>query len=175
MGKRSNFERKARDYYRTWDKRAVAPLLKHLDPATRFIEPCAGAGDLIDQLAQVGHVCCGAYDIEPQRDDVNQLDAFQIRHAKDCTFITNPPWDRHLLHPLIEHLSDLAPTWLLFDAAWAQTKQARPYLPRLRKIVAVGRLRWEKDTSMDAKDDCAWYLFDKPLEPMQPALFYGRL
>ena len=27
---------------------------------------------------------------------------------------------------------------------------------------------------MDAKDDCAWYLFDKPLEPKQPALFYGR-
>lgn len=174
MGKRSGFERKARDYYRTWDTRALKPLLPHLAAETRFIEPCAGAGDLIDQLEAAGHLCRMAFDIEPQRDDIEEMDVFDAVNAQGCTFITNPPWDRRVLHPLITHLSDMAPTWLLFDAAWAQTKQAVPFLPRLRKIVAVGRLRWEEGTTMDAKDDCAWYLFDKAVEPVAPAMFYGR-
>ncbi|QDH50457.1 SAM-dependent methyl transferase [Caulobacter phage KcrB] len=175
MGRRSNFERKPRDYYRTWDERAYAPLLRHLAPHTLFCEPCAGDYTLAARLEAAGHGCTAAWDIEPQDPRVDKQDATTRLIGNIHCFITNPPWDRKVLHPLIEHLSNQAPTWLLFDAAWAQTKQARPYLPRLRKIVAVGRLRWEEGTSMDAKDDCAWYLFDRPVTPVQPALFYGRI
>lgn len=59
MGKRSDFERHERDYYRT-PPSAVAPLLAHLPIMTHFIEPCAGDGALIDALEAVGHkcVCC---------------------------------------------------------------------------------------------------------------------
>lgn len=55
MGKRSDFERKPRDLYET-PPEAVQPLLPHLCPQTRFIEPCAGAGALVDalQAAQSG-------------------------------------------------------------------------------------------------------------------------
>ena len=50
MGKRSTgFERRPRDFYSTPPK-AVAPLLPHLVPNTRFAEPCAGDGQLIDYL-----------------------------------------------------------------------------------------------------------------------------
>ncbi len=66
MAKRSDgdFERIPNDLYRTWDPRAVRALLPHLAPRTRFVEPCAGAGDLIDQLVNANsglhHVCGNA-------------------------------------------------------------------------------------------------------------------
>lgn len=75
--------------------------------------------------------------------------------------ITNPPWSRKLLHPMIEKFMGIAPTWLLFDANWMFTKQARRYLPNCVKIVSVGRLKWIPDTTMSAKDDCAWFYFRK--------------
>jgi hypothetical protein len=84
--------------------------------------------------------------------------------------ITNPPWDRTLLHPLIEKLSDLRPTWLLFDADWVHTKQSINYLPRLRKIVSIGRVKWFDKTA--GKDNSCWYLFDKPSDIAVE--FYGR-
>lgn len=31
------------------------------------------------------------------------------------------------------------------------------------QLEAVGRLRWIEGTTMDGKDDCAWYLFDQPV------------
>jgi len=173
MGKRSKFERRERDYYRTWDPRAVPPLLAHLEPQTRFIEPCAGDGTLLDQLTAAGHDCLDAWDIEPRRPDILSANALTLRvHAKNFKFITNPPWHRPLLHQLIVHLSDQAPTWLLFDADWKYTKQAIPFKDRLRRIVAIGRLKWIEGSTMDAKDNCAWYLFDKPGNV--PAEFYAR-
>jgi hypothetical protein len=175
MGKRSDFERRPRDFYPT-PAEAVRPLLAHLSPGTRYAEPCAGNADLIRHLDAAGHICRYAYDIEPQHNRVAKLDALDHRPCAktfpfDC-FITNPPWDRKVLHPLIIHLSDQAPTWLLFDADWAHTRQAAPYLNRLRKIVAVGRVKWIPDSPFTGKDNCAWHLFDKPAS--EPALFFGR-
>ena len=52
MSKRAGqFERRPNDYYPTPES-AVGPLLPHLAPATRFIEPCAGDGALIDHLTE---------------------------------------------------------------------------------------------------------------------------
>ena len=45
VGKRSNFERKPRDYYPT-PIDAVIPLIKHLPKKGLFAEPCAGDGRL---------------------------------------------------------------------------------------------------------------------------------
>lgn len=175
MGKRSDgdFERRKNDLYETFDPRAVAALLPHLAPGTRFVEPCAGRGVLMDQLVAAGHVCLGACDIDPGRADIAEADALTHRPSSPPErFITNPPWTRALLHPMIVHLSDQAPTWLLFDADWKHTKQAALYLPRLKKVVSVGRLKWIPGSKHDGKDNCAWHLFDKPgnLAPE----FYGR-
>lgn len=181
MGKRSNFERIERDFYRTWDHRALPPLLARMASGTRFVEPCAGDGVLLDQLEADGHRCVEAYDIEPWGHGVSPWwrgiafgDALVARPSRpfDC-FITNPPWRRDVLHPLIVHLSDQAPTWLLFDADWAHTRQSIPYLPRLREIVSVGRLRWIPNSPHDAVDNCAWHLFDRP-QDNEPAAFHGR-
>lgn len=171
MGKRSDFERRPRDFYPT-PATAVAPLLPHLEPATHFAEPCAGDGALIDALTAHGHICLHASDIEPRRAGILQADALDGPWSGFDTFITNPPWDRKVLHPLIVHLSDQAPTWLLFDADWIHTRQAAPYLPRLRKVVSVGRVKWIPDSPFTGKDNCAWHLFDKPSDA--PASLYGR-
>ncbi len=82
--------------------------------------------------------------------------------------------NRKVLHPLIEHLSSVAPTWLLFDADWMHTKQSRPMVQRLKKVVSVGRVRWIEGTNMTGKDNCCWYLFEARDEG-QPAQFFGRL
>lgn len=160
-------ERRARDFYPTIDPRAVAKLVPHLEATTRYVEPCAGGGHLIDQLALHGMQCMVAMDLEPQRDDVMQGDALSITGAVRCpqtgqklAFITNPPWDRQILHALIDHLSRIAPTWFLFDAAWKETGQAAPFGDICVKIVSVGRLKWIEGSKHNSTDDCSWYLFD---------------
>lgn len=172
MGKRSEFDRNPRDFYPT-PREAVKPLLCHLVSGARFCEPCAGDGALVDALRDAGHVCAAAWDIEPQRADIDQHDATQRLCGNIDYFITNPPWSRPLLHRLIEHLSDQAPTWLLIDADWVHTKQAGAFLPRLRSIVSIGRVKWIPGSKMTGKDNCAWHLFERPIA--EPALFFGRL
>jgi hypothetical protein len=87
-------------------------------------------------------------------------------------YITNPPWDRKILHPIIELLSSLSPTWLLFDADWPHTQQSTPYMESLVKIVSIGRVKWIPDSKMTGKDNCCWYLFDK--SGYKQTEFYGR-
>lgn len=171
MGKRSTFERRERDFYRT-PIDAVVPLLPHLGGPRRFVEPCAGDGALVRFLTLCGHVCVWAGDVEPQAPGICVADAQTVALPPADLAITNPPWARKLLHPTTVNLSDQMPTWLLFDADWAHTKQARPYLSRLRRIVSVGRVQWIEGTGMTGKDNCAWHLFTTPSD--EPTRFYGR-
>lgn len=169
MGKRSSFERIPRDFYPT-PYAAVVPLLAHLKPGTEFVEPCAGNYTLAYSLEMNGHKCMGAWDIEPRHPFVLCADA---RYRKPHYMaITNPPWDRPILHSIIEHLSSFGPAWLLFDADWMHTKQSVPFMPYLRKIVSVGRVKWIEDSPFTGKDNCCWYLFDQTSEA--PAQFIGR-
>jgi hypothetical protein len=160
MGKRSDFKRVERDFYPT-PMEAVLPLLPHLKPTTLFVEPCAGDGALMDHLEAHGHLCTDAFDIEPQREGIRQVDALSDwNHAIGNVIITNPPWDRKILHPMIDNFRVKMPTWLLFDADWMHTRQSAPFMPYCRKIVSVGRVKWIPDSKMTGKDNCAWYYFD---------------
>ena len=171
MGKRSNFERRERNFYPT-PVEAVEPLFPFLLPGTAFEEPCAGDGALVDHLEGAGFFCTYSCDIEPERPDIATFNAFDIKTTAADLFITNPPWDREILHPLITHLSDIAPAWLLFDADWMHTKQSAPYMDRCAEIVSVGRVKWIPDSKMTGKDNCAWYLFDK--DHSGATVFRGR-
>jgi hypothetical protein len=169
MSKRGNkFERRPRDFYAT-PPEAVEPLLPFLTPGIRFAEPCAGDGSLVDHLVKYGHNCTYKGDIEPRRKDIDRADAME--YVWDCgCIITNPPWSRDILHPMIVHFSDYMPTWLLFDADWMHTKQAAPYLTRCTKIVSVGRVSW-MGNGVSSFDNCCWYLFRKG---EWDTTFYGR-
>lgn len=174
MGKRSNFERVERDFYPT-PAAAVTPLLPHIPFGDMFVEPCAGDGALVRHLEAAGLSCKFAADIAPQADGIFKQDAledFDLEIENVEWIITNPPWRRDVLHQMIVHFSSIRPTWLLFDADWSHTRQAAPYLPRLRKIVSVGRVKWIEGSPFSGKDNCAWHLFDKP--SAEPAVFYGR-
>lgn len=160
MGKRSDFERNKMDFYATPEK-AVRPLLPHLPSQAWYCEPCAGEGDLIGHLQGAGHKCMSAFDaaLGPfRRHDAAWIVEEDLNGAD--YIITNPPWDRPVLHQIIERCALLRPTWLLFDSDWAFTKQAAPHLEICQKIVAVGRVQWIAGSKNTGMDNCCWYLFD---------------
>jgi hypothetical protein len=180
VGKRSDFDRAPRDFYRT-PLAAVLPLVPFLKDEECFIEPCAGDGALVNAVESLTERADDsfvwardAYDIEPQADFVRKANMFDVRTVAGALYIGNPPWRRDILHPLIEHLTSAPGSrcWLLFDADWIHTRQSVPYLPRLRKIVSVGRVKWIPDSKMTGKDNCAWHLFSQPSD--ESAQFYGR-
>lgn len=172
MGKRSNFKRRKNDaYFTPYD--GVPPLIPHLIKGSTFSEPCAGDGRLVRHLHRNGMSCKWQSDIAPKHNDVIRADAFKLNKELEADYIiTNPVWTRELLHPMIEHFMNIAPTWLLFDASWKYTtqkymarregcKNVPELLKNCVKIVPVGRLKWIEGTDHKGKDDCAWYLFDK--------------
>ena len=166
MGKRSAFVRVPRDSYNT-PAIAVEPLLGVLKPHTPFIEPCYGEGALVNALKASGHICIFSSDW-PLDARVNLYD------SPGGIFITNPPyWGRPVdLHPLIENLSNQAPTWLLMSADWLFNRSSGPLTRRLRRIVAVGRVKWIPGSPYVGKDNVAWLLFDKWEKPA--GFFVGR-
>lgn len=176
MGKRSEFERVEKDFYRTIDQRAVAALLPFLEPETSFCEPCFGQGDLAESLQSAGHEMTWCCDIASEDSEIMKADATSFKYENGMDFdyfITNPPWTRKLLHPIISNLSKQAPTWLLFDSDWAFTKQSAPYMKELcTDIIAIGRLIWIPGTKMSGKDNCSWYRFS--VDKNEPTRFYGR-
>lgn len=166
--------------------------------AFQFAEPCAGDGRLVNHIQKhTNGQAALISDIDPNgvvtmlrdegkvptRTDVIQRDAFSITETdlqNVDMVITNPPWSRdkesdYILHKLIEHFSRWRPTWFLFDADWAHTVQAQPYLQRCTHIVSIGRVRWIEDSQMSGKDNCAWYCFQpQGVEMGEAPRFYGR-
>jgi hypothetical protein len=154
MGKRSTFERRPGDAYAT-PAPAVVPLIPYLRGIRSFAEPCAGDGALVRHLKSLGLRCVYAGDIATGQDAL-ELDSYGEADA----IITNPPWSRDVLHGLIPHFQNIAPTWLLLDADWKQTRQAAPYLPHCSDIVAIGRVKWIEGSKHTGKDNACWYRFD---------------
>jgi hypothetical protein len=164
MGKRSAFKRRKNDLYRT-PLDPIPALAAQLPARFRFAEPCAGNGVLADHLRGIGGTLAEAVDVMPARGDIRQGNALEWQLAQRAGrpvdfIITNPPWTRDLLHPMIEHFAAMAPTWLLFDADWAFTKQSAPFRLLWRRYVAVGRVKWIAGSKNTGKDNAAWYLFD---------------
>jgi hypothetical protein len=115
-------------------------------------------------------------DIDPKYGWSNTQDAMSLTSQElnlADMIITNPPWSRPVLHPMIYHLSALKPTWLLFDSDWAYTKQSSDIMRTLcTDVVAVGRLIWIPDTKISGKDNTSWYKFD--VNKNRDTIFHGR-
>jgi hypothetical protein len=181
MGKRSNFERRAADFYPT-PRKAAEPLIAFLqrDGIRYFAEPAAGEGHLIRHLESFGLKCVWASDIRAGL-GVPQCDALAKSHfgpigaigadarALAASIIcTNPPYrdtegsdrNRALLNKLVRHLAAIAPTWLLVEADWAQTWQAAPLMASCSDIVAIGRVKWIEGSKDTGKQNFAWLRFD---------------
>lgn len=167
MGKRSEFPRRKNDAYATPYK-CVLPLIPHLRGIETFAEPCAGDGELIKHLATFGFYCSYRADIETGTDAL-----IEPPHGSFDAIITNPPWTRDLLHPMILKFQSIAPTWLLFDADWPHTKQAVPYLDQCSHIVSIGRVKWIADSEHFGKDNASWFRFHS--QHVGGPRFYGPM
>ncbi len=169
MGKRSSFPRRKADAYQTTDPRAVKALMPFLFGVNTFAEPCCGEGKMVEQLEAFGLSCCHATDI------CYGTDALDMKYfGFPDAIITNPPWSRHILHPMIMHfMHSVTQVWLLFDSDWAHTVQAAPYLNHCSHIVAVGRMRWIENTKHSSKDNVSWYRFARRHD--SGPHFYGRI
>jgi hypothetical protein len=154
MGKRSNFERREADFYPT-PRAAVLPLIPYLRGIKVFAEPCCGDGDLVRHLESFGLRCAWQGDIRSGQDAL-AVDSYGAVDA----IITNPPYTRELMHRLIAHFQRIAPTWLLLESDWAQTKQAAPFMPACSDIVAIGRVKWIEGSKHTGKDNHGWFRFD---------------
>jgi hypothetical protein len=173
MGKRSSFEPiPLQKYYTPYS--AVLPLLPHLPDAVRFIEPCAGDGRLIRHLEKHGHSCVYACDIAPEGEGIEQRDVLlgKLELPPCDMIITNPPWEREVLHRMIDVFIEHAETWLLFDADYVHTVQSAPYMQHCKKTISVGRVQWIEGSKTSGMDNCQWYLFGK--EKQDYSKFYGR-
>ena len=170
MGKRSEFERVPRDFYKT-PFRAVPPLIPYLhrDGVKTFAERCCGDDDLIRHIKSFGFSCVSRGDIRFGQDALKMTIA-DLNNAN--AGITNPPLkypgdpDRgvnatRLLRDLIQHSLDLGiPFWMLIYSDWKDNQNAAPFLKRCSDIVAVGRIKWIVGTKSSGKDNCSWYRFD---------------
>jgi hypothetical protein len=159
----AKFDRIENDFYRTFDPRAHKVLADVQEPVN-YAEPCYGYGDLVFGLFDYEFRCSFKSDITNRGyEAILEKDALTLtaEDVKDCEYIiTNPPWQRKILHQMIVHFSSLKPTWLLFEGDWAHTKQAIPYLDGLcTDIASVGRMKWIPGTNVAGKKDIAWYRF----------------
>ena len=156
MGKRSNFERRAGDFYAT-PLKATLPLIPFLrgNGIRSFAEPCAGDGALVRHLESRGLRCVYSGNIATGQD------AMGLDHYGEIdAVVTNPPYSRDVMHRLIAHFQRIAPTWLLLELDWASTRQAAPFMPSCSDIVAIGRVKWFEGSKYTGKDNYAWYRFD---------------
>jgi hypothetical protein len=160
MSKRTpGLERRDRDNYPTPEK-AVLALVPHLPVGATFYAPCAGEGHLIRALERYGSVTCvGSSDIAgaPPR-NARELTDSDINGAE--MFIENPPWAARLLHPIIDNLVPLRPTWLLLYSDWLFTRQAVPYQPWVTQIVTMPRVIWIEGSDTTGFENCCWIRFE---------------
>lgn len=176
MAKRSDgtFERIARDFYPT-PLPPVLDLAPFLRNVTCFGEPFVGNGDLAFHLESLGFECGMATDIEPTYTaeigfgatvlDVMKLTELDVPE-RVSHFISNPPWPEPRANGrptvgMIHHLAALRPTWLLLSADFAHNVYAPEVLDFCLTIVSAGRVKWIEGSDHAAKDNAAWYLFDK--------------
>lgn len=169
MAKRSNFPRRKYDAYHT-PAAPVLSLLPFLDGIKTYAEPCAGDGHLIVHLNTLAGLRCVYVGDLQLGQDALFLDEGMLTGAD--AIITNPPWTRLLLHPLIDRFMRLKQTWLLFDADWAHTRQAAGYLRHCSHIVSAGRVKWIPGTAHTSKDNASWFRFS--IEHEAGPRFYGK-
>ncbi|TIT00213.1 hypothetical protein [Mesorhizobium sp.] len=157
-----NFDCIPSDFYVT-PPRALPPLLPFLEPQRRYVEPAAGNGALIDLLAQHGHCCVAAFDIDPHRNDIAARNALDLGEADlgDATiFLTNLPWSWPVFPQLVKHLIALRPLWTLAPARFAHAARSATLVDRCSHIVCVPRLQWIPGTRDQSTQDTVWLRFD---------------
>jgi len=133
-------------------------LSPHLVPGTLFDEPCAGNGAIIVALTLLGHRCAGAVDITPRAAGIEQGDA-RTYVPVSGRIITNPPYRRDLLEPLLEHWIGQWDTWLLLPLDHLVNKWTNRFMRHVDQIVPLGRVSWLGNGRGGMENFC-WFHFN---------------
>lgn len=178
MSKRSDFLKKGKDFYATVDAKAIPTKLVDFIKGKTYAEPAYGNGDLENLLSGVA-TCKWRSDIRNTVDNSLVMDALDVTKEDlvDCDLIvTNPPFSKDILLPLIDHFVSLKPTWLLLPADYAHNIYFSPYMERCSKVVSVGRVCWfPKDGKRVAStENFAWYFWKYCATSDTDTIFYGR-
>jgi hypothetical protein len=175
MGKRSDYNKIPKDYYPTTDPNAIPPKFIEFIRGRTYAEPCCGEGDLTELLMDVA-VCRWESDVE-YRGCGKIWDAMCLskHELQNCDLIvTNPPFSRDVLLPMVDHFITLKPTWLLLPADYMHNKYFSPYMAKCSKVVSVGRLKWFKDSKHTSTDNFCWYFWQQGAKEDAQTTFYGR-
>lgn len=166
MGKRSDNDSAATNPSDFWPTPAagVLPLVPHLVPGSTFIEPCAGDGALIDELERHGFKCSMAFDVAPRREGIARRDASRIVGFNMVSpIITNPPWRRKLLEPILDNLVGQATLWLLLPLDYTTNLWTNRFMRHVNKIVPIGRVSW-LGNGKGGMENSAWYRFERNIQ-----------
>jgi len=175
MGKRSDYNKVPKDYYPTTDPNAIPTRFVDFIRGKSYAEPCCGTGDLTDLLVDV--VTC------KWESDVEDRGCGKVKDAMDLTpeelsgcdlIITNPPFSRDVLLPMLDHFISLKPTWLLLPADYMHNKYFSPYMKKCSRVISVGRLKWFKDSKHTSTDNFCWYFWPKGTTGGDHTIFIGR-
>ena len=170
MGKRSDFKRNARDFYRT-PVEAVLPLTPFLRTTPRFAEPFVGDGAIVRALEPLGYECTFACDIQPEGEakayahTMGVLETNSRDYARCDVIVTNPPWPRPRAdgEPTVSYIRALSifkPTWMLLTADFMHNAYAADLIRNhCSDIVSVGRVKWMAGTKNTGMENAAWYCF----------------
>ena len=176
MSKRSNFDKVPKEFYPTTDPKAVPTKLAEFIRGKTYAEPCYGNGDLEDLLMDVA-TCEWRSDIRETVGSSKVMDALCLSKediARCQLIVTNPPFSKDVLLPLLDHFISLKPTWLLLPAGYMNNIYFGPYMKRCSRVVSIGRLKWIKDSKHTSTDDFCWYFWPKGSTEDMRTIFYGR-
>jgi len=175
MSKRSSFDKIHKDFYPTTDPKVLVPEFVKSIRGRCYAEPCCGAGDLTELLMEVA-ICKWESDVE-DRGCGKLWDAMYLsdHELEKCDLIvTNPPFTKSVLLPLIDHFITLKPTWLLLPADLMHNQYFGEYMRKCSKIVSIGRIKWFKDSPSYSTDNFAWYFWKHKATTDTKTEFYGK-
>jgi len=174
MGRRSDFPKVDKDFFPTTDPRAVEPLVRYIRGNT-YAEPCYGDGDLEDLLMDVA-TCKWRSDVRGTVESSKVMDAMSLTKSDlqgIDLIVTNPPFTRSVLMPMLDHFITLKPTWLLLPAGHMHNVYFGDAMRKCSKVVSIGRLKWFKDSKFSSTDDFCWYFWPQ-WATHQETVFRGR-
>ena len=174
MGKRSNFEKIPKDFYPTTDPKATEPLVPFIRGNT-YAEPCYGNGDLEDLLMEVV-TCKWRSDVRETVSSSKVMDALSLTKedlADIDLIVTNPPFTRSILMPMLDHFITLKPTWLLLPADYMHNVYFGDAMGKCQRVVSVGRLKWIKGSKHTSVDNFCWYFWPQGSKH-ETTMFKGR-
>lgn len=180
MSKRSDFPKVPKDFYATVDPKAIPPKFIECIRGKTYAEPCYGDGDLEDLLVDVA-ICNWRSDVRETVGSSKVIDAMDItggmfeRMGIDL-IVTNPPFSRKVLLPLIDHFINLKPTWLLLPAGFMNNIYFGPYMRKCTKVISIGRVCWypQEGKRVASTDDFCWYYWPKGAKEEAGPIFIGR-